>query len=117
MSAKRDIPLLMIPLYHWLLAVPHADKKVMEEEVEKAKAEGVIREYVIVKPSLLMGEQRLGREKIRVGWEGKGNGGKEVFEPAVGYTISREDVGGFIFEEVIAKVNEEHYGKKISITY
>ena len=76
MSAKRDIPLLMIPLYHWLLAVPHADKKVMEEEVEKAKAEGVIREYVIVKPSLLMGENRLGRENIRVGWEGK-----EVFEP------------------------------------
>ena len=84
----------------------------MEEEVEKAKAEGVIREYVIVKPSLLMGEKRLGRENIRVGWEGK-----EVFEPAIGYTISREDVGGFIFEEVIAKVNEEHCGKKISITY
>lgn len=100
-----------------MLTVPHADKKVMEEEIEKAKDEGVIREYVIMKPSLLMGEQRLGREKIRVGWEGKGKGGEEVFKPAVGYTISREDVGGFIFEEIIAKANEEHYGKKVSITY
>ena len=100
-----------------MLGTAHADKKVMEEQVEKAKAEGVIREYVIVKPSLLIGEQRLGRDKVRVGWEGRDEAGEELFEPAIGYTISREDVGGFIFEEVVGKHNEDYIGRKVSITY
>ncbi|OOF91937.1 hypothetical protein ASPCADRAFT_133989 [Aspergillus carbonarius ITEM 5010] len=26
----RDVPVLMVPVYHWLLGVPHADKRVME---------------------------------------------------------------------------------------
>lgn len=112
MSAKRDIPVAMIPLYHWMLGAAHADKKVMEEDIEKAKGEGVLRDFVIVKPSLLVGEKKLGKEKIRIGLEGEG-----VFEPAIGYTISREDVGGFIFEEVVDKQDAQYFGKKVSITY
>ncbi|KAL8794626.1 MAG: hypothetical protein Q9195_002822 [Heterodermia aff. obscurata] len=114
MSAKRDIPLAMIPLYHWLLPIPHADKKVMEESAEKAKAEGVIRDFVIVKASLLTDGKRLGSEKVRVGWEG---GEAEGKGPAVGYTISREDVGGFIFEGVVDGKKAEYLGKKVTVTY
>ena len=114
MSAKRDIPIAMIPLYHWLLPIPHADKKVMEESVEKAKAEGVIRDFVIVKASLLTDGKKLGLDKVRVGWEGGEADGKG---PAVGYTVSREDVGGFIFEEVIHKSKAEYFGKKVTVTY
>lgn len=111
-SSKRDIPIVMIPLYHWLLRVPHADKKVMEELVEKAAARNVIRSHVIVRPSLLTDGKKLGLSSVRVGWENvDGNGA------AVGYTISREDVGGFIFEKVIPNDAEEFKDKKISLTY
>lgn len=111
-SSKRDIPIAMIPLYHWLLRVPHADKKVMEALVEKAAARNVIRGYLIVRPSLLTDGKKLGSSSVRVGWENvDGNGA------AIGYTITRDDVGGFIFEKVIQNNAEEFTDKKVSLTY
>lgn len=86
----------------------------MEELIEKAKTEGVIRDFVIVKASFLTDGKRLGLGKVRVGWEG---GEAEGCGPAVGYTIGREDVGGFIFEEVIERVKEVYLGKKVTVTY
>ena len=86
----------------------------MEESVEKAKAEGVIRDFVIVKASLLTDGKKLGSSKVRVGWEG---GEADKKGPAIGYTISREDVGGFIFEEIIDKSKAEYFGKKVTVTY
>ncbi|KAL8950058.1 MAG: hypothetical protein Q9222_003881 [Ikaeria aurantiellina] len=112
----RDIPLAMIPLYHWMLAVPHADKKALEEHIIEAKQQMLIRDFVIVRPSLLVDGQTHGKKEVRVGWEGKapgqlGNGA------AVGYTISREDVGFFVFDSVVAKDGGELAGKKVSVTY
>ncbi|KAL8713398.1 MAG: hypothetical protein Q9220_002597 [cf. Caloplaca sp. 1 TL-2023] len=112
----RDIPLAMVPLYHWMLAVPHADKKALEEHVVEAKQQMLVRDFVIVRASLLIDGQTQGKKEVRVGWEGKapgqlGNGA------AVGYTISREDVGFFVFDSIVAKDGGELAGKKVSITY
>ncbi|KAL8828874.1 MAG: hypothetical protein Q9170_006412 [Blastenia crenularia] len=116
MSQSRDIPLMMVPLYHWMLAVPHADKKVLEDRIVEAKEKQLIRDFVIVKASLLTDGKAHGKTKIRVGWEGKAPGtlGDGA---AVGYTVSREDVGWFLHESVIANGDGELLGKKVSITY
>jgi hypothetical protein len=109
----RDIPLAMVPLYHWLLSVPHKDKKVMEEMVITA-VEGehaAIGEYAIIRPSLLTnGDGGKVRAEVEDGNIAKG---------AVGYTISRKDVGRYIFEGVVQKYTglPKGNGKIVSITY
>ncbi|RDL31100.1 uncharacterized protein BP5553_09889 [Venustampulla echinocandica] len=95
----RDIPLLYVPLYHWLLKVPHKDKKAMEELIIGAKDEGLIRDYCSVRATLLTDGEELGMGKIRAAVEGEDNLG----EGAIGYTISRRDVGLWIFEEIVKK--------------
>lgn len=108
---KRDIGLLVVPLYHWLLGKLHADKAGMEEAVEreagKGEGESVIRGFTIMKPSLLT-DGKMQREKVRVG---------TTEEPAVGYTVSRSDVGQWMFENLIEKEAGPWVGKKVSITY
>ncbi|KAL8873477.1 MAG: hypothetical protein Q9174_001069 [Haloplaca sp. 1 TL-2023] len=113
LSQNRDIPLAMVPLYHWMLAVPHADKRIMEERIVEAKKGNLIRDYVIVRPSLLLDGQS---KEVRVGWEGKAPGALGE-GAAIGYSITREDVGRFIFDNVIAKDGGELCGKKVSITH
>ena len=76
-----------------------------------------IRAFIAIRPSLLTDGKRLGLEKVRVGTEGMegGEGG-----PAVGYTISRADVGGWIYDKVICPGEEEReawFDKMVSITY
>jgi hypothetical protein len=44
---------------------------------------------------------------VRAGREG---------EPAVGYTISRNDVGKWILEEVVKERGEKWRGEKVSLT-
>lgn len=119
----------MLPLYHYLLAVPHKDKKEMERllvaEMRKAVPECAIGGFVVVRPSLLTDGKRLGTEKVRVGVEVEGGEGtKEKGKgegegrPAVGYTISRDDVGGWMFDEIVRGGDRERFvGKMVSITY
>ena len=73
-SENRDIPIMMVPLYHWMLAIPHADNKALEDCVEKAKEENLIRDFAIIKPSLLVDGQTNGKVDIKSGWEGKAPG-------------------------------------------
>ena len=50
---------------------------------------------------------------MRVGQEST-----EAVKPAVGYKISREDVGGWIFDELVHRDGGEKFaGKMVSITY
>lgn len=109
-SGPRDVPLAFMPMYHVLLANPHKDKKRMEETmVEHAEsANSAISGYVVVRASLLMNGKALGGSKIRVGTEQK---------PAVGYTISRDDVGLWIFENLVQGDGHRFAGQKLSITY
>ena len=75
--------------------------------------DSVIRETVIIRPSLLVAGAAKGLDRIRVGWELE-----DGVRPAIGYTIRRADVGAWIFQEC---VRAEHgigrwEGKKITLT-
>ncbi|KAL8847566.1 MAG: hypothetical protein Q9221_007386 [Calogaya cf. arnoldii] len=118
-SRVRDVPLLLTPLYHWILAVPHKDKKEMEAvllaEASKPASDRAMENFVILRPSLLTDGARLGSGQFRVGEEDEIRG---TASPAVGYTISREDVGGWLFDELVDGKGKERYaGKMVSITY
>ncbi|KAL4952426.1 hypothetical protein BDW69DRAFT_200731 [Aspergillus filifer] len=127
LTKERDIPLAMVPLYKWGLKVPHADKEVMErlifEEGSRPESERVISLYTIVRPSLLNdGASQTG--KIRA-LKGQGEGQNTAIGmacPFVGYTICREDVGGFMFGLVEGVRNEkaegrEYWGYVVSISH
>ena len=81
LSAQRDLPYAMIPLYRYFGAVMHDDKKIMEDMVMDAKAEGVIGDFVIVRASALTNGERQGLAKVRIGWEAEKDGDKG---PAIG---------------------------------
>ncbi|KAL9094268.1 MAG: hypothetical protein Q9165_003408 [Trypethelium subeluteriae] len=105
----RDVPAVVLPMYHYFLRVMHDDKREMEDILEAAtvgsKREGKkpFGRSVVVRPSLLTDGEPKGLEKVRVGWEVHADESKEGQGPAVGYAISRADVGAWIFAEVIEK--------------
>ncbi|OBT82671.1 hypothetical protein VE02_08826 [Pseudogymnoascus sp. 03VT05] len=105
----RDIPLAMVPLYHWLLAVPHEDKKAMEVAMSNdvQSASSAFGGFIGVRPSLLTGGAAKGVAAVKVGVESA----KGFESLARGYTISREDVGNWIFEEVLKGGNGGKGGK------
>lgn len=86
----------------------HADKARMERVIEEEEDGSVLGGAVVVRPSALTDGVALGKESVRVGRKG---------EPAVGYTVSREDVGLWIFEEVIVGGESGWMGEKVSLTY
>ncbi|KAL9105810.1 MAG: hypothetical protein Q9227_009066 [Pyrenula ochraceoflavens] len=103
----RDVPLAMIPLYHFMLKIPHADKKIMEERFIASDTT-----CTIVRASLLTdGESD---KEIRVGIEDPKNGRESQ---AIGYTISREDAGKWVAENLILRRDERYSNKIASITY
>ena len=82
-------------------------------EMTKPVQERAIEDFVVIRPSLLTDGKRLGTQKVKVGEEGK-----ETAKPAVGYTISRDDVGGWIFDEIVKGIGGKRFGgKMVSITY
>ena len=116
-NKQRDVPAALWPLYHWTLAVPHDDKKKMEALV-LANRGRYLRDCVIVRPTLLMNGAPKGLDKIRVGWEwaaqeSERSGLKEP-GPALGYSISRSDVGLFIYRRVMVEGGWE--GRCVSLT-
>ncbi|KAL8283727.1 hypothetical protein RQP46_005522 [Phenoliferia psychrophenolica] len=90
LSPIRDVPRLLVPLYHGLLAIPHRDKKGMEDAVVAAFDAGVVASFVIVRPTLLTSGAE--KSKIRVGREDS---------PEMGYSVSRKSVGAWIFRELV----------------
>ncbi|KAG0339905.1 hypothetical protein BG000_001069 [Podila horticola] len=111
-DVREDVPFGFRFLYHVVLAVPHKDKKVMENLVaENSSSEGVFRGGVVVRPSLLTGDQNVkggkGLQKVKVGKEDK---------PAIGYTIRRADVGEWIFEETIKTDGQRWFGEHVTLT-
>ncbi|KAF3065843.1 putative fungal specific transcription factor domain-containing protein [Daldinia childiae] len=89
-QSARDVPILFVPMYKIMLRVPHEDKIAMEKLlVEGAGKCGYT--YSIVRPSFLVDEAAPRRE-IRVGLGDA---------PAVGYVISRDDAGRWIYENLL----------------
>ncbi|RYO97081.1 hypothetical protein DL764_007376 [Monosporascus ibericus] len=116
--AGRDIPLLMVPLYHGALRIPHADKRALEDRLVARDGSGggdCDYDYVVVRPSLLSDGAKPERD-IRIGVEDLR---AEVFESReTGSFISREDVGRWIFEELIeGDRGKRYHGKAVSITW
>ncbi|KAH6612227.1 hypothetical protein B0J18DRAFT_76553 [Chaetomium sp. MPI-SDFR-AT-0129] len=133
-SLGRDIPLLVVPLYKVVLHTAHEDKRGMERLVVAAgtgssylpsekgkqqtgtgetKGEGLVR-FTLVRGSLYTsGPETEGL--VRVGVEDVGKGVVESRE--LGYTISREDVGKWVWEECIKVEGGQWVGKAVGITY
>ncbi|MCJ1389662.1 hypothetical protein MMC18_002519 [Xylographa bjoerkii] len=110
-KGPRDVPLLFVPLYHVALATPHVDKQAMEDVVLEAASkpqseQALMSGYTIIRPSLLIDWKE--GTKLRVGTEEK---------PILGYTISRESVGRWIYEDVIAERGSKWSGKTVTLTY
>jgi putative NADH-flavin reductase len=105
---QRDVPLLMMPMYHILLKSTHEDKAVMEEQLQKSPEK-----WTLVRPSFLTdGESD---KRIRVGVEDLVKG---LESKAVGYVISREDVGRWMYQELVKGDGDVRYmHKAVSITY
>lgn len=107
----RDIPYLMIPLYHWLLKVPHADKTVMENRLI-----GSGEAFTVVRCSWMSGCDGESSRPIRVGVEDPRTG-REAGWSAIGYTISREDAGRWFAENLLCKREAKYLDKTVTITY
>ncbi|ROV90079.1 hypothetical protein VMCG_09789 [Cytospora schulzeri] len=108
----RDFPLTVWPVYHFMLKEVHKDKRAMETLlVEGGEA------FVIVRPSLLKdgGDEDEHKRPIRVGVEDLRAGKLESKE--VGLSITREDVGRWIFEETLSGDGGKWLGKVASVTY
>ncbi|KAE9375352.1 hypothetical protein N431DRAFT_436836 [Stipitochalara longipes BDJ] len=108
----RDLPLAMIPVYAALASGPHKDKKLMEKMIktEGNKEGGLISGWCIVRASFLeMGTKDVGWENLKVGVE---ENGKPMPKSAIGWTISRPDVGRWIFAALVqdkAGIMKERY--------
>ena len=108
---KSDLPLLMKPIYYLGLKAPHEDKMNMEDLIiEEAKKgeQSVISGWIIPRLSMLTHGASQGLDRIREG---------TAEEPAVGYTISRNDAGLWLFEKIVKGEKEKLEGKKVTLTY
>ncbi|KAJ5415671.1 hypothetical protein N7465_004366 [Penicillium sp. CMV-2018d] len=103
----RDIPIVMIPIYYLFVKVPGADKVVMEDRFAQSGES-----FTIIRASHLVdGESD---KTIRVGIEDPKTGPESK---AVGYTISREDAGRWLAENLILKIDENYVNKNVTVTY
>lgn len=114
---RRDVPLLLYPLYHYTLHVPHLDKKKAEQLLVKDDGRH-IRDCVIIRPTLLTDAAPAGVEKLRVGWEWKDEdvekSGVREAGPQLGWSVGRKDVGAFVFKKAVQEGNWD--GRCVSLT-
>jgi hypothetical protein len=111
-NVTEDVPFWMRFLYHQILAVPHRDKRVMESVFRGSAAtegneNGVFRAVIGVRPTLLTSAEPRGIEGVRVGREER---------PEMGYTVSRGDVGEWVFKVVIEGEGRGWEGECASLT-
>lgn len=103
----RDVPYVMMPLYHILLKVPHEDKRVMEDRlVESGEA------FTIIHASWLVDGET--SKQIRIGVEDPKTGREST---AIGYTISREDAGKWVADNLVLHLDRKYVNKIVMVTY
>ncbi|OLN85838.1 hypothetical protein CCHL11_09947 [Colletotrichum chlorophyti] len=109
-KSGRDTPLLIYPLYKFLLHTPHEDKRRMEDLLV-----GSDEAWTVVRASFLTNGDEQPSGKVRTGVEDPIKGVEEL---AIGYTISREDVGKWIFENILQNHDNGKYVRKFAtVTY
>lgn len=103
----RDVPIVMIPIYYLFVSVPGADKVVMEDRFAQSGEA-----FTIIRASHLVdGESN---KTIRVGIEDPKTGPESR---AIGYTISREDAGRWLAENLVLKRDAMYLNKNVTVTY
>ncbi|CAG8896484.1 unnamed protein product [Penicillium egyptiacum] len=103
----RDVPLVMVPIYYLFVSVPGADKVVMEDRFAQSGES-----FTIIRASHLVdGESN---KTIRVGIEDPKTGPETR---AIGYTISREDAGRWLVENLVLKSDTKYLNKNVTVTY
>ncbi|KAK6206391.1 hypothetical protein QIS74_13562 [Colletotrichum tabaci] len=106
----RDTPLLVAPLYKGLLHTPHEDKRAMEELLFASNEA-----WSVIRASFLTNGKEQPSGAVRVGIEDPVEGVEEL---AIGYSIAREDVGKWIFENVLQKDGNDGFVRKVvTVTY
>lgn len=103
----RDYPLVMYPIYNFAIAVARDDKIAMTDRLACSGED-----FCVVRASLLV--DGASDASVRVGIEDPENG-REKEE--IGYTISREDAGKWIAENLIFERKEGYINKIVSITW
>lgn len=102
----RDYPLMLTPLYRWILTGVYDDKRRMEATLLKANPHGG---FVIVRPSVLNNGESKGLKAIRQGTTQK---------PVLGYSIARNDVGLWMYENVVQRQEKVAFlNDGVPITY
>ncbi len=108
----EDVPFGMRFLYHQILHIPHMDKKQMEDTFRDNV--GQFKNVTGIRPTLLSGTVSVndakGLESIRAGTEDK---------PAQGWSISRADVGHWMFQKLLndAAAQKKWGGQMVTLTY
>ncbi|PHH73700.1 hypothetical protein CDD82_5320 [Ophiocordyceps australis] len=104
----RDVPLALVPLYRLVLHAPHRDKRAAEAQAQQSGER-----LVVVRPSLLVD----GRDERAVRVHVEGAAGVERRE--IGYTISRQAVGGWMYGNLLSKAvdGSEYEGKAVGLTW
>ncbi|KAI6380123.1 hypothetical protein MCOR25_001774 [Pyricularia grisea] len=122
----RDVPLAFAPLYYVMLASAHKDKKKMEAQliVDKATGKktppavgGARPEFTVIRGSMYVdGKDDSKAKPVRVGIEDPYKG---IESQAIGYTISREDVGKWIFHNLLSDSTgaRRYINKMVTVTY
>jgi NAD(P)-dependent dehydrogenase (short-subunit alcohol dehydrogenase family) len=103
----RDYPFALSLIYCVALIVPRDDKIAMEEKLAVSGED-----FCIVRASLLVNGNS--EAPVRVGVEDPKTGRQSQ---EIGYTISREDAGRWIAENLILQRNNEYVNKITSITW
>ena len=105
----NDVPLFLRPVYRIFLQLPHNDKHRMEDLV--SANQDLFSGTIVVRPTLLSGDGSItsakGLQHVRSGTQPK---------PALGYQITRADVGLWIFEEVVGGDSQKWSGEKVTLT-
>ena len=116
-DSQRDVPYIFTHLYHVVLHTPHIDKRKMENSgIEEAqKPDSVLSGFTTVRASLLKSSPAKGRAKVRVGWVTPDHDAKAP-GPAIGYFVTRADVGNWIFEELVKGQATEWNCRLVTIT-
>ncbi|KAG9237411.1 hypothetical protein BJ875DRAFT_481338 [Amylocarpus encephaloides] len=110
----RDVPVVMLPMYNWMLQIPHEDKEKMESLM--IYGAGRDRRWVMIRPSFLVENPAKGLAAIRSSCEVPGLSKKEQEPVAMGYAISKEDVGQWIVERLVKEDGVKFDNKMVSLT-
>ncbi|CCC11408.1 hypothetical protein SMACR_02066 [Sordaria macrospora] len=119
-TLHREYPLALYPVHALLLKAAIKDKRAMERVLIDNSDKLLDGKWTVIRPSMLTNKPEIGLEKVRVATEDLRKNQLEG-EKVVGYTISREDVGKWIFERLAVGGGDEgvrkYLGRAVVLSY